>query len=129
MPRCTPTVRTATCFVTLLSTAALALLGCSAAQQNTGSRVDREHDIRTRFSQNQFCPEAQVYVTGDGTNFEATGCGKSARYSCFKPADPSSKTGFVCSDSARTPWRNEPEPRPHSLNHPEQVPPGPVNRP
>ncbi|MBN1608646.1 MAG: hypothetical protein JW940_18600 [Polyangiaceae bacterium] len=119
----------AAALVTLLGAAVLAVTGCAAAQQNTGSRVDRERDIRTRFSQNQFCPEPEVYVTGDGSNFEATGCGKSARYSCFEPTDPSNEAGFVCSDSARTPWRGQQEQRPRSLNHPEQVPPGPVRRP
>jgi hypothetical protein len=115
--------------VTLLGATVFAAIGCAAAHQNTGSRVDRERDIRARFSQNQFCPEAQVRVTGDGANFEATGCGKSAKYSCFEPSDPSNKAGFVCSDSARTPWRGQPEQRPRSLNHPQQVPPGLVNRP
>ena len=115
--------------VVLASTAALASIECAATQRNTGSRVDRERDIKTRFSQNHFCPEDQVSVTGDGTNFSVTGCGKSASYKCFKPSDDSSTAGFVCSDSARTPWRNEPEQRPQSLNHPGMVPPGPARRP
>jgi len=66
MPRCTPTVRTATLFVTLLSTAALALLGCSAAQQNTGSRVDREHDI-TAVSHDILDIPSRYFVTVDSS--------------------------------------------------------------
>jgi hypothetical protein len=90
----------------------------------TGSATSRLASLRT-----DFAPKIQVSVTGDGTNFEVTGCGKSARYSCCKPSDASNKAGFVCSDSARTPWRNEHEQRPQSLIHPEPVSPGPEGRP
>jgi hypothetical protein len=113
--------------VIVSSLAVLASLGCAAT--HAGSSVNRERDIKMRFSQNHFCPDEQISVTGDGTHFSATGCGKSSSYSCFEPSDDSSRAGFVCSDSARTPGRNEPEQRPQSLNHPEMVPPGPTRRP
>jgi hypothetical protein len=69
-----------------VGSSALLLLaaGCAAAQAHAdpGSRIDRERELKARFSAQYRCPAEDVTVSGSGTTFEFNGCGKNTQYTC-----------------------------------------------
>ncbi len=81
----------------------LLVTGCAAAQAHAdpGSRIDRERELRARFSEQYRCAEEDVAVSGSGTTFDVNGCGKRAQYMCQSIQGDAKEPHRGCSERTR----------------------------
>jgi hypothetical protein len=88
----------------LVAAGALLLLaaGCAAvrAHADPGSRIDRERELKARFSAQYRCPEEGVTVSGNATTFELSGCGKNRRYNCPATQRDAKEASRGCTEAA-----------------------------